>query len=326
MFIRHKRRERKKVIEVTIPIITIDNSYCVDELMYVSALGVRNYRINPARIGIENALRLYTIMNDLVNGAKFFFDTAGSKERISLSKTSQKEAEVLTTQNDQRFFISKKMYDDICCGDTVRIRNGSHASRMVVKEKKCQKIRVEIESDDNISLENNMHIYISNRYIPNISLNYIDKKIIEIFKNLGTVCLSFSDSVELVREAQDLVDGNTNIIAKIESPEGIKHAEEILNICDGLIIGRDDLSIFYNYETIHNIVLQLSDVCLKHDKMLIPASNYFLDLISSHMIDEVNAKYIREVMKCADYIYINETVINKSKDFLWRVVNWFEKQ
>ena len=72
-----------------------------------------------------------------------------------------------------------------------------------------------------------------------------DRKDLAFALRLGVdwVALSFVQRPADVAELRRLVDGRAAVMAKIEKPSALDHLDEILDLCDGLMVARGDLGV-----------------------------------------------------------------------------------
>ncbi|MBK1811308.1 hypothetical protein JHL18_11790 [Clostridium sp. YIM B02505] len=311
--------------EMATPIITIDHKYSLEDLKFVLSIGIRCFRLNPARIGIENSLQVYSLVKDIEKDTFFFFDTAGNKQRIKKQYNDKDDffyVRILNGESrDAYFFISSMLFKETSKGDILVLR-GNEKIELLVEEKNGTVITARFILPQRYEVKDRTHVYIKNKYMPCEHLNQIDKNIIETFKEKGTICLSFADSPAIAREARDMI-GKSQLFAKIESPVGMKNALDILEHVDGIVVGRDDLTAFYTPSEIHRITQHLINLCYEYNKISVPASNYFLSLLTAGTLNEEDRGKLRDVMYCSNYIYINETVMNKEHGFIKQVINNF---
>ena len=306
-----------------IPIITIDHKYNIDDLQFVISLGVDCFRLNPARIGIENATKVHSLVCSIADSSSFFFDTAGNKHRIHYTPpTNGRYLKVCIhgdDKNDISFFVSFILLCDVAIGDIIVLRGDEKIEFSIENKSDTGVIARPLMSYVN-RIKDKMHVYIKNKYNPNTALTKADIDIITSFRGYGTVCISFADNAQIIREAKK-ISGKAKILAKIESPEGIRNADEIFREADGVIVGRDDLSAFYTPETIRDITMNLLAFGDRYGKIVIPASNYFLFLIAEKPIGEVWNDLYSVLYSNAHFIYINETVMTRKHECISKIIN-----
>jgi len=304
------------------PVITIDHHFTKD-ISYLYRSGICSYRINPARIGIERSSAVYEILAPEASNLKIFFDTLGSKARIGLKDKIGilKRKVVISTQasNEIDIVVPDSFFDYILEGDRLMVKGITNFYIDIVsklKEKVIGNCNIE-----NIVVKDKAHIYIKNRYIRNENINSTDSEIIEKFSDKGIIALSFVDSVELLQKVQKMGHAGCKIYAKIESPEGIKSLKEIAQLSDGVIIGRDDLSIFYSEKEIQDITLMCIKQCNSLGKECIPASNLFLSLIENEEISKSELIYLKRLTaEGVKRVYCNETVTCNNKNIAKKIL------
>lgn len=141
----------------------------------------------------------------------------------------------------------------------------------------------------------------------NVDLNlpYIsdsDKKdLIWAFKNgCDIVSASFVNSADDVRDIKKLMKDNSyncKIIAKIESLQGIKNIEEILQVSDGIMVARGDLGVELPHAKLPKIQMDLIDIAIAEGKTVIVATEMLESMINNprptraETIDVANAVY-----------------------------------
>lgn len=127
---------------------------------------------------------------------------------------------------------------------------------------------------------------ISNRKsinIPGVRLNmeYINEKdyadiLFGIKNGIDFVAASFVRSKEDALQIRKLLDENggkdIEIIAKIENQEGVNKAEEIISVCDGIMVARGDLGVEVSFDELPRIQKNLTNLCLKMGKKCITAT------------------------------------------------------
>lgn len=59
------------------------------------------------------------------------------------------------------------------------------------------------------------------------------------------VALSFVQKPGDVQELKDIVQGRCRVMAKIEKPQAVNDLDEIVALCDAIMVARYDLSLSY---------------------------------------------------------------------------------
>ncbi|MCL2392526.1 MAG: pyruvate kinase [Oscillospiraceae bacterium] len=100
------------------------------------------------------------------------------------------------------------------------------------------------------------------------------------------IAASFVRSADDIREMREELyrldnDNKIKIIAKIENAEGVKNADSILTVCDGLMVARGDLGVELAYEELPIIQKDLIKRAVSQGKPCITATQMLESMISS---------------------------------------------
>jgi pyruvate kinase len=95
------------------------------------------------------------------------------------------------------------------------------------------------------SLSDRKGVALPGAIIPLAALTSKDRADLSFALRLGVdwVALSFVQRAADMAELRQLVKGQAAVMAKIEKPSGLKNLEEILDLCDGVMIARGDLGV-----------------------------------------------------------------------------------
>ena len=114
-----------------------------------------------------------------------------------------------------------------------------------------------------------------------------DKACIQLMLENKTdaLAISFVQTPYDVIAVKELLPTNSEItlIAKIETAGGVKNAEAILEIADGLMIARGDLGLSVPIAQVPRIQKDLIDLCVKNAKPVITATQMLESMISKPM-------------------------------------------
>ncbi len=113
-----------------------------------------------------------------------------------------------------------------------------------------------------------------------------DKRDIEfgIRNDVDFVACSFVNSAEDVLAVRKLIGkcgGDVAIISKIESELGINNLDDIIEVSDGIMVARGDLGVELPFEQIPHLQKTIISKCLKHNKIVITATEMLESMISS---------------------------------------------
>ena len=93
------------------------------------------------------------------------------------------------------------------------------------------------------------------------------------------IIYSFASSAEQILELKEYIKENSSympkIWAKIESREGVENIEEIIDVCDGIMIGRGDMCVEFTMKKIPHIQNNIILACKKKNKDCIVATYIF---------------------------------------------------
>jgi len=122
--------------------------------------------------------------------------------------------------------------------------------------------------------------------VPLPFLSEKDKKDIAwgIQRNMEYLALSFvktrSDILE-VRKLVKSLNGNINIIAKIEAYEAVQNIEEIIDASDGVMVARGDLGVEIPTEDVPLVQKHIIELCRSQGKVVIVATQMLDSMIRS---------------------------------------------
>jgi pyruvate kinase len=100
--------------------------------------------------------------------------------------------------------------------------------------------------------------------------------------NADSLAISFVQSKNDVLAVKKLLpaDKKMTIIAKIETVNGVENAESILEVADGMMVARGDLGMAVPIAQVPHIQKQLIDLCVRHAKPVITATQMLESMIS----------------------------------------------
>ena len=208
----------------------------------------------------------------------------------------------------------QNLVNDIQVGDTVLVDNGLLRLEVLAKDDAHIRCRVLIPGP----LSSRRHIN-----LPGVKVNlpaFTEKDrgdtLVGLEEGIDFVALSF------VREAKDVEQlrgflteqkSKARIIAKIEDQSAIRNLDEIVRVCDGLMVARGDLGIECPFEDLPVIQRRAVRACLSQGRPVIVATHMLESMITqpvptrAEITDVANAVY-----EFADCVMLSgETTIGK---------------
>lgn len=313
-----------EIVNMTSIVITVKSTMGADEISEILKEGIHFFRLNCAHLSKHEIMEKTNIIRDISAylGAKasIFSDLPGIKariwfspcERISIVCGEQFTINNSTSPIDNGTFqiVGNELFSTIRKGDVLVVRRRG-LLRLLVEESHENWVKVRALTEGVIGW--GYQVVIEDKYVLAKDLSDLDKAILQtvIESKPDFICASFADTKEVMLHLRDLTynsDYYPTLLAKIESPAAIRNLGEILAVSDGAIIGRDDLSMWLDNETLQKETYNIIKECKRRGLIAVPASNYFSSLCTSSEISEDNRKDIEGVLELnPDFLYCNET-------------------
>ena len=175
------------------------------------------------------------------------------------------------------------LYNDLQVGNTVLFEDGNINLTVIEKDKENQELVCRINNNRKLKNKRNCDI-------PGVVLNmpFITQKEIDDIK-FGTeqevdfVFASFVRRADDVYALRQLLADNNNthmkIIAKIENLEGVENMDEIIDLCDGVMVARGDLGVNVDAWDMPQIQKELIAKCQAQGKYVITATQMLDSMI-----------------------------------------------
>ena len=257
--------------------------------------GMDYARLNMSHGTVDSQQKIVDELADLrrERGLKLMVDTKGPEMRIGTFKDGQielKAGDVFTfTTNEvvgNENIVSlkyKNLVNEVKVGDKIFANNG----RIVLVVGHITDTDIACKVEFGGVLSNNKGLNVPNVVpsTPYISpADEIDLKF-AIKNNAELLALSFVSCVQNIRDVKEFLtqNGGKNIklIAKIENASGVENIEEILDVCDGVMVARGDLGVEIPLEKIPPIQKKLISLCNVKRKFCIVATEMLESMISS---------------------------------------------
>ncbi len=238
-------------------------------------------------------------------------DTKGPEFRIKTFKDGKitlKEGSVFTFTTDEiigdktRVSVSfKGICDQMNPGDKILLNNGL----MIFEVIKVEKPDVVCKTIVGGILSNRKSMFFPDKQLEMVYLSEQDKADIKFGVEQGVdfIAASFVSKAKDITDIRDWLrecgspDGEIEIIAKIESRSGVNNLDEILKVCDGIMVARGDLGVEVPFEELPNIQKSLIKACRICGKRSITATEMLESMIKqprptrAEISDVANAVY-----------------------------------
>lgn len=115
--------------------------------------------------------------------------------------------------------------------------------RIVIQDKGKDFLLGEVISGD--SLSDHKGFNVPGVLLPIQALTDKDKKDLEAAINMGVdwIAQSFVQTSDDVVHTKKIIDGRAALMAKIEKPSALEHIDDIIAVCDGIMLARGDLGV-----------------------------------------------------------------------------------
>ncbi|WP_343560595.1 pyruvate kinase [Kiloniella sp. b19] len=133
------------------------------------------------------------------------------------------------------------------------------------------------------TLSNNKGVNVPGTVLPLSALTEKDLKDLEFGLELGCdwCALSFVQRPEDIQQARDLVKGRAGIMAKLEKPSAIDSLEEIVEICDAVMVARGDLGVELPPENVPVLQKRIVSLCRRLGKPVVVATQMLESMVHS---------------------------------------------
>lgn len=258
--------------------------------------GVNVFRINLSHgieeIYTEDIKNVQKIRERMGASVSIMIDTRGPEIRVKTFENNQvelKKGEIFKftskniVGNDKIVSITQPVVIEHCkIGKTILANDGR--IKLKVIEKTADEIVCKVVLGGVLS--NNKGLTFVGQTFPLEFVGEKDRFDLEKTLALGAeyISASFVNSKQDILEMKQLTDKiapNVKIIAKIESQQGIKNLDEILSVCDGVMVARGDLGVEMSFDMLPIAQKTIIEKAKKLSKISIVATEMLESMIKS---------------------------------------------
>lgn len=236
--------------------------------------------------------RVNKVSNELGIPVAVLLDTKGPEIRLKAIEGGKTElvagqkfiltAEDIVGNNEKVSITYKNLRNDISVGSTILIDDG--LIEMVVEAIEETDIICTVINGGPIS--NNKGVNVPGAVLSMPYISEVDRSDIMFGCDMGFdyLAASFVRSKEDVLEVRKLIEdsgSHMKIIAKIESMQGIRNLEEILEVSDGIMVARGDLGVEIPMEEVPVVQKRMIKLAEAHGKHVITATQMLESMIKN---------------------------------------------
>lgn len=274
-------------------IATLSSNASVDLIKHLYLAGMNCVRINTAHQDVEQSLPLIKKIREVSNSIAILVDTKGPEVRTTKTTTdlSLKKGDSikLSAGSDTDFTTGAVIfvnYPDFCkhvaLNSKILIDDGEVA--LLVKSKTDKELTCIIQND--AILGSRKTVNVPGTDFPIASLSKKDKLFIDfaIQNKLDFIAHSFVRNAKDVMAVKKLLkeaNSDIKVIAKIENSAGVKNLDEILQVCEGIMIARGDLGIEIPAEKVPLVQKEIIRKCRAYGKISITATQMLQSMITN---------------------------------------------
>ncbi|HVI98341.1 MAG TPA: pyruvate kinase [Sphingomonas sp.] len=133
------------------------------------------------------------------------------------------------------------------------------------------------------ALSNNKGLNVPDVVVPMAALTDKDRSDLAFAIDQGVdwIALSFVQRPEDLAEARRLIQGKAALLAKIEKPAAIDRLEEIVEMCDGVMVARGDLGVELPPERVPPLQKRIVEVARRMGRPVVVATQMLESMITS---------------------------------------------
>lgn len=132
-------------------------------------------------------------------------------------------------------------------------------------------------------LSNNKGLNVPDVVVPMAALTDKDRSDLEfaIEEGVDWIALSFVQRPEDLAEARKLIGGKASLLAKIEKPAAIERLEEIVEMCDGVMVARGDLGVELPPQSVPPLQKRIVETARRLGRPVVVATQMLESMIKS---------------------------------------------
>lgn len=217
-------------------------------------------------------------------------DTKGPEIRLGYLETEPIQLEtgqniILTTENikgtKERLPVTYKgLPKDVSHGDKILISDGLIELKVLSTTRK--EVECEVINGGEITSQKGVNLPGISVNLPAVTDRDVEDILFGIKQGLDFIAASFirkANDILAIRQIVEESGADLDIIAKIESREGVNNIDEIIKVADGVMVARGDLGVEIPVEEVPIIQKMIIDKCNRAGKPVITATQMLESMI-----------------------------------------------
>ena len=204
------------------------------------------------------------------------------KEELVTGQTFTLTTDEILGTNERASITYKGLKDDVTVGSKILIDDGK--IDMIVEKIEGNDIVCKVLNDGPVSNKKGINAPGTDLSMPFVGESDFNDLVFGAKIGFDFVATSFTRTKEDVYQVRKiLADNNSNakIIAKIESVQGIKNMDEILEAADGVMVARGDMGVEVPFEEVPVIQKQMIKKAVAKGKHVITATQMLESMITN---------------------------------------------
>ena len=283
--------------------------------------GISNFRVNFGRKRVYDNIRLVSYCREysrrVGKSCTVFIDLPGPKIRLGdfrdgsahlvKGQTFILDSDKKTPCDSDRAYLVDTRLNDWARPRDRLVTAGGPVLRVTSDDQRKLQCVVSVAG----TVYTGCGIFNTTTYIPNLSLTELDSELLYKIGSLPDfICASFADDPAVIRDIKNhpACNPKKGVIAKIESPAGLRNLERIAKESDGLMLGRGDLQVFYPIKEVNTFTKLMLRVARENNQILAFATDYFASMVDGGELQHDDRRDLHEALSLnPDYLVINET-------------------
>ncbi|WP_455476258.1 pyruvate kinase [Bartonella sp. B17] len=269
------------------------SSFSISMIEKLFMAGADVFRLNMSHIDRETMCDLVKKIRDVEKTVRrpigILVDLQGPKLRVGSFAKGQEDLVVgqSFTLDDrdvlgdaQRvFFPHREVFSAVKSGDRLLINDG----KLELRAEVCDSHHVQCRVVAGTYISDRKGVSFPDTVLPFGSMTSKDEEDLQavLEQPVDWVALSFIQRPEDIEMVRQLTKSKVALMAKIEKPQALEHIEEIINICDGIMIARGDLGVEVPLERVPAIQMELIKACRLAGKPVVVATQMLESMITS---------------------------------------------